>query len=373
VSADAREQEQAACQASQARESRALAGRGSVRAASGGRRVRAAGRFRTRRAAARRAAASIDSARRRLDPVGMRIATVVVGLCLSAGLAAADPGKAAAPAAAAVPTTRVPCLPKSDSYRLASDNGDPVVCWGSSCMKLVAGEPATMVAPPAPAPAWPGPHGEVRDDGGKPAVCVGTACKPVGAKLAAAIAEERKSAAADQRAPHLAATLDGKAVVAGGAAWSVAKDKPLALKPPSSYAHDDTPSNAGVDVAGNLLVVSWSDRAGPCTVAQLADSSGKNRGKSFAGGDAPFQLGTDRFVVVSEYAEVQIFGLSGKPFGSLPLGTEPTGGLAVALDDSTIAVLRADGDQAYRLFVITPFEDAGVHLHAETFLPICQP
>jgi hypothetical protein len=68
--------------------------------------------------------------------------------------------------------TLVPCLPDADDLRLVSLDGAPVVCWGTSCMKLVEREPAVLVAsPPAPAAA-PAPRAEVVERDGKPQICV---------------------------------------------------------------------------------------------------------------------------------------------------------------------------------------------------------
>jgi hypothetical protein len=304
----------------------------------------------------------------------MRALSILVVVLATSGLATGDQVRAPAPPAPGkVPMTLVPCLPPDVELDLRSQNGDPVICWGASCMKLTD-DGAAMVPPPPAKPAWFGPRAEVRDEGGKPAVCSKAGCKPAGPKLAAAIVEERKSAAADGQTPRLAATADRKAVVVGSEVWSLAGDKPLKLKAPASYKRGggDPPGIVGIDVAGDVLVVDWTDCAGPCTRGQIVDSGGKNKGADFAGGGPVFQLDAKRFVVISEYAEVQIFSLAGKPLGAIQLGDEPSYYSAIALDDGTIGVLR-EARGGHRLAVIQAYEDASARVTMDHFLPTCAP
>ncbi len=309
----------------------------------------------------------------------MRVALLALPLLLGTTLLArADtkaepPGKPPAPAGK-VPMTLVPCLPGEDDLRLAPLDGEPVVCWGKGCMQLVEREPATLVAPPPDHPAWPGPRAEVVERDGKTMICLAADCSPVGAKLATRVAGERKRSAAEKAPASLAATADRKVVVVADEAWNVAADKRMKLKKPASYTgREDTPNVVDVEVAGNLLVVSWSNCAGPCTVAQLVDDGGKNRGRSVEGGGPVFQLDDKRFVVMSEYAQIHVFDLAGKPLGSLQLGAEPNSAQSVALDDSNIGVLREDGDHAHRLTVVSVFEDSALRIRVERFLPDCAP
>jgi len=297
----------------------------------------------------------------------MRAFILASGVVSIAGSVAADPG--GAEPIRAVPTTLVPCLPEGETYDLVAIEGEPALCWGVSCMRL-SDRAAAMVPRPADAPSGRA-RAEVRDVRGEPSVCVGDVCKRVGARLAGAIAEERTSPTGyDDHVPHLEATLDGKAVVIGLTVWSVPKDKPLTLRAPSSYGRGGA-AVIGIAVTGNLLVVSWSDCAGPCTVGQIVDSSGKNRGKSFRGGDT-LRLDDRRFVVFGEYGDLQIFDLGGKPLGVLSLGTDPGVALAVALSDQAVGVLRTDGDW-HRMVWVDAFEGLDPRVSSEAFLPACKP
>jgi len=281
--------------------------------------------------------------------------------------------RADSPPAGKVPMTLVPCLPAADDLRLVPLAGDPVICWGTSCMKLVEREPPVLVPPP-PAPSASPARPEVVERDGKLQVCLASECSPVGAKLAARIGKERKRAAAEKQPASLAASADRKLVVVGGEAWNVAGDKRIKPKKPASYSsQEDTPSVVDIEVAGNLLVVSWSNCAGPCTMAQLVDDTGKNRGPSFAGGGEVFRLDDKRFVVVSEYAEIHVFDLAGKRLGDLEISGEPNGAQVLPLDDSTIAILRRDGDDAYRLVIVSALEDSRPRVSSERFLPTCAP
>lgn len=228
-----------------------------------------------------------------------------------------------------------------DGLTLSASGDAPVVCWGEgqgACMKLdPSSDAASGIARPAPRAPWLGPVAEVKGQ----EVCVGTRCKPIGAWLAQAIAAYTKNLDADTR-PQLAATSDLRSVIVDRQLWALQADRTLALKPPARYHGDhDTPAVSELAVAGELVVASWSNCAGPCTVMQLVDSAGRNKGKPARGGGAVFQLDPKRFVVTSEYGEAQIFELgTGKPRGALVAGDgEPTSTAAIRIDDETFVVM----------------------------------
>jgi hypothetical protein len=274
-----------------------------------------------------------------------------------------------------VPTTQVPCLPAHDELDLSAVDGAPVVCWDEkACLRIVDRDPPTLVSPAIWQPPWKGPRAEIADKDGKPSVCLAGSCKAVGKKLAAAIGAERKRAVAESDYLYLAATDDGKAVVVHGQAWNVAGDRPLQPKKPSSYdRREDRPEVIGVAVAGNLLLVSWSNCAGPCTVDQLMDPSGKNRGASISGGGGAFRLDGRHFVVFSEYADIYVFDLGGKLRGRISLDADPNSSQVIPLDEGTLAVLRTDGDEAHRLAVVDVREGNPPRISHERFLPACSP
>jgi hypothetical protein len=292
-------------------------------------------------------------------------ATAVVAMLVAGAADAAPP----ATAPGKVPMTLVPCVPRGDGPRLLSSNGDPVVCWGGGCMKLVDRDPAVLVAAPAERAASTAAGPEVVERDGSAQVCLAAECTPLGPKLAARVARERKR----KDAAGVDATTDRKVVVIGDEIWNVATDKRVRPRTPARYSgHEDPPTVAGVDVAGNLLVVSWSNCAGPCTVSQLVDDAGKNRGAAVDGG---FVLALDgqRFVIVSEYAALRVFDAAGKPLGRLEGGSDPNAAQVIALDESTIGILRTDGDDAYRLVVVAAAVDVPLRVQSERFLPVCQP
>lgn len=163
---------------------------------------------------------------------------------------------------------------------------------------------------PRPVAAWIGVLGEVKVTGGKGEVCVNATCKPLGKKLLAAVLEAQR--ATDSEAPPPVGTTDLKVVVAGGKPWTVATDRPLALK---------TPSHAGTAyVAGDLLVGTFAECAGPCTEAQIYDSGGAVKSKRFPAGGPVVQIERTRFAVQDEYGNVALFSTAGEHLDTFSIG-----------------------------------------------------
>jgi len=259
-----------------------------------------------------------------------------------------------------------------DDLALHAEGSDPVVCWAGGCMRLdVSSSSAAMVARPPEAKGWLGPVAEVKPD----AVCVGTTCKPLGKKLAAAVAEFRKEAATNTYPQFAGATTDLKAVFLGTQLWSVRADRPIKLKPAPTKG--DTPAVIGMTAAGELLVVDWTTCAGPCTTMTIMDSTGRIKGREVAGGGPVFQLDAKRFVTISEYADAIVFDLkTGAALGALDLDSEDAAGgvRAVRLDDSSFAVLFARGSGQELVVVGAPSEKgAKVHRSGGMWLPSCTP
>jgi hypothetical protein len=277
----------------------------------------------------------------------------------------------AASAAPKLPTIAVPCAP--GEITAAAQGEDVVACWADGCMQLdLAGDTAHVIDRPAARPAWTDPSGEIRQAEGKPVACVGATCKPIGPKLAAALAAARSS-----EAPlRVSATTDLKAVVIGASeAWSLAGDRPLVLRPPAEdvAGFADKPAVRSIEVAREWLVVHWSGCDAPCTAAQLVDSAGKNRGKSVRGGGSLLQLGPKLFAVISERSDVTLFDLgTGRARGAVALFGVFRAGDAVRLADGRLAI--ADSfSSGTRITVIDASDPDHPTAGAGRYLPSCKP
>jgi hypothetical protein len=206
-------------------------------------------------------------------------------------------------------------------------------------------------------------------------VCTGSTCKPLGKKLAAAVAEYKKGLDPSSGPAVLHATSDLKAVVVGDdQVWSLKADKKLAFARPRLYARTrEKPSMVGARVAGDLLIISWSACAGPCTKFALHDSTGRPIGSEGEAG-AVIQLDPKRFVIVGEYTTVQVFELNGKARGVLAIPTDPDQAEPVRADENTLFIgyTKNDGMQVVKVSIyddkaLPPTIDKGM------FLPKCSP
>lgn len=274
-----------------------------------------------------------------------------------------------APAIAA-PKPPLCAPPQEQPATLFAGAGEVTVCWGDKgdCMQLGKTDKDRKAVP---RPASVKPTTEVRDDGGKLSVCTGAMCKPVGKKLAAAVAAARKEAAAlppEARADAtiaLSATSDLALVALNlGAAetrdrvqvWSVAKDKRLTARPPAEWKKSKEQGMAMVaDAVGATMLVTWIACAGPCAQGLIVDANGANQGAAFPGGRG-LDLDGTRIAIVPDNAAGRITivdGKTGKHVGDLALGdgmsaivrsgsTKLAGGDFAALydDGSTVKVSR---------------------------------
>jgi hypothetical protein len=297
----------------------------------------------------------------------MRIA---VGVLVS--MVAASSG-AAAGVSKGVPTTPMACVP--DSPRLAGADGEAIVCWGDTCIRIdVPGTDAQLVPPPAnlDAAAW-GDQATVSDN----QVCLGDRCKPLGPKLRAAVAAVREPVAneggAVQAPPPVVATTDLGAVVIDTTPWSVARDQPLVIAPPSSYAKHakNEYGMTGVTVVGALLATEWHDCAGPCAILQLVDSRGRKLGGELGGGGPFVPLDAHHFASVGESGGVVVLDDKGKLTGSfdIPGGDGIIRG-AARLDQDKLAVLSQDPG-GYRVTVAHIDDKGGTFGVDERTLPPC--
>ena len=272
----------------------------------------------------------------------MKTQVVIVSCLVSAGIASAQPKAPMKPP--------VPCMPMNGSEgppRFVTAAGSATVCVDhneekpkETCFAFTPASAPKVVPPPPVQAAKPG--AEVKQDAGKWSVCVAGTCKPVGKKLAKALA---KAAASDAEAnitqPTARATDDGKVVAFNAELWVVAGDKKLKPKAPKDYAKElDRPSLVGTEVAGNAMIAHWANCAGPCTLSILVDAKGANRGKTFGGGVAvPLdakRLGilsvesSNEFVVIDLATAKQTSRVAIDMGGVTPAG-------AAKVDDSTVA------------------------------------
>ena len=275
----------------------------------------------------------------------MKTRVVIVSCLVSAGVASAQPK---APAKA--PAKPAPCLPMMGSEgppRFVIAAGSATVCVDHNEEKpketCFAYSPtaAPKQVPPPPVQAAK-PVAEVKQDAGKWSVCVSGACKPVGKKLAKALAAAAKSdAESNITTPTARATDDGKAVAFNSELWVVAGDKKLKPKAPKDYKGEiDKPSLVGTEVAGNAMIAHWANCAGPCTLSILVDAKGTNRGKTFGGGIA-VPLDAKRLAVLSveNTNELVVIDLAtAKQTSKVGIemgGVTPAG--AAKVDDGTVA------------------------------------
>ena len=271
-------------------------------------------------------------------------ARVLIASCLTyAGIASAQPK------APAKPKPAPPCAPLDEAPRFVSAGGSTTACFATSddtpaetCFAFSATAAPKLVA--APAKTAEKPASEVKLDAGAWAVCTGGACKPVGKKLAAALASAAKAAKEnDETATFTAAASDdGKHVAFDANLWVVAADKKLKLKAPKEYKGNiDKPSLGGVELVGGAIIASWHNCAGPCTQSVLVDANGKNRGKWFGAGFA-IPLDAKRLGVLSIESENEFLVIdiaTGKHASSLAIdmGGETIAG-AAKVDDSTAVI-----------------------------------
>ncbi|MBL9012604.1 MAG: hypothetical protein JNL83_00415 [Myxococcales bacterium] len=276
----------------------------------------------------------------------MKTRVVIVSCLVSAGIASAQPKAPPKPA----PRPMAPCAPLDGaSPRFVSAGGTTTACFTSSdetpvetCFAFSATQAPKAVTAPAKSAAKP--VSEVKQDAGAWAVCTGGACKPVGKKLAAALATAAKEAKENDATATFTALAsdDGKHVAFGSNLWVVAGDKKLKLKAPKEYKGNiDKPELGGVELVGGAIIANWYNCAGPCTQAVLVDAKGANRGKWFGGGFA-FPLDAKRLGVLSiesanEFVVIDV--ATAKQTSRLAIdmgGVTPAG--AAKVDESTAVI-----------------------------------
>lgn len=274
-----------------------------------------------------------------------------------------------------VPTTTVPCAMSGD-LELHAIGEEPVLCWETGCMRLDLDKAtASPVEKPPAAVAWPEPVADVKAD----RVCVGEACKTLGKKLVAAIAHAREEAV-PRDPPRILATSNLKTVVVGATAWNVDRDRPIKLAEPVGLPsplgknRSKTPAVRYIDIAGDLLLVHWSNCVDDdfCTRVQLTDAAGRAIGPHHDGGGlAPIELAPEiSFVIVSENASVQFFDMrSGKYGGAIELLGRPAA--AVRIDKQTVALLYSTFADSNTVHVATLGWGVEPYVSRSMTLPLC--
>ena len=275
--------------------------------------------------------------------------------------------------APAVPMATVPCAPSPRSLSAVAD--DAVVCWDAGCMQIEYNDEVRIVARPSARRAWRDPVGTITDS----KACVGSTCKPIGPKLAAALADARQHTTAEQPF-SVGVSSDLKVVVIRPSglfseAWTLATDRPLVLREPKEdvAGFATKPEIHSIDIAHELLVVHWVGCAGPCTEAQLADTSGRNLGRPVKGGGGAIQINAKQFAVISEFSDLHVFDLvTGKPRGSLALSVASfSGGDAVVLDSGDLALMDTISSGGARISYIDFHDVDHPTVRRVRYLPSC--
>jgi hypothetical protein len=197
----------------------------------------------------------------------------------------------------------VPCIDvsKEDLTLRALDGYTPAICSGATClMQDRTGTDILVDAPTTPDPALLPLAATLRTD--RPAACLGDHCRPLGRKLAAAVAAE---AAHDE--PSLQATRDLSTAVVGTRMWSIARDRPIPLARPYYRPNEDIIQMTAV---GDLVVVRWG---GDCTdarchIAHLVDARGGERGEVDVDGGL-LRLDDHAFVTISPFSRLTVYDL----------------------------------------------------------------
>jgi hypothetical protein len=171
---------------------------------------------------------------------------------------------------------------------------------------------------------------QVRDSGKRKLVCAGATCKPLGKKLAAALAAQ----------PAAIATPDGRSIVLGGRElWDVAKDRAVTIKAPKGHDKKTPPSN--ITVVGTTLVATWLGCTGPCFEATLIDGAGTQRGDAYSGGSA-YAIDAERIAIVPYQAQgtvTIVAAKTGKRIASVELSKQPVDGIGAMLGANELGVL----------------------------------
>lgn len=262
----------------------------------------------------------------------------------AAGVAAADPKPPQ-------------CVPGDLSgMQMFGAGGRAIVCWSatSGCIAL---DDDQVVPRPAPDPR----PASVRDADGKPAACNAKTCKPLGTRLAAAVAAAGKAATVTVTTGLELVAIDGGAT---HALWNVAQDKPLAPKQPAAIGKGEHAELARVEAVGAHAFATWSTcGGGPCSMEIVVEPSGGNRSKAFAGGDT-VALANGTYAVMGGNT-IQILDATGRHAGKLDVeqggvGTDGSAPTMVGLGNNEVVVLSAYlVDKDYRTFVHAKISSAG--------------
>jgi hypothetical protein len=284
-----------------------------------------------------------------------------VAACL-AGTATAQPAQPKPPAVRT-------CISLDVPLGLRADQGQVLSCPYASA------EPCTAYRPhgkpiAATSPGWPAWPAMVSESDGKLSACSDDShCKPLGKRLAAAIRAARAASPGDVLVFLATSGLD--AVIVSDTAWSVPKDRALALRPPADVK--PRPKLVSLVPVGAVIVATWSSCELGCARGVVVDPTGANRGAAFAAGVAA-SFGDRIAIVATEIRPVLtiVAAATGKALATLVLGKDIVDQVeAVALDDHTLAV-AARVDDAHQLMWIDAPADHPPAIAATTTIPICK-
>lgn len=234
------------------------------------------------------------------------------------------------------------CVPGDTSgMRMFGSGGKAIVCWDANGDCVALDDNSQVKRPAAATPA-----ATVRDDGGKPSACNAKTCKPLGKKLAAAVAGASGG--------HVTVTSDLAMVAIDGEntheLWNVADDKKLSPKQPATYEKKEKAELLRVEAVGALSFATWSTCGWPCAKEIVVLPDGGNHSKAFDGGDT-VALDNGMYAVMGG-SVVQVLDKTGRHAGKLDLkmglamdGSAPT---MIGVGKDEVVVLSsfyADGDE----------------------------
>jgi hypothetical protein len=278
------------------------------------------------------------------------------------------------------------CVPGDTSaMTMFGSGGKAIACWEATgdCMSIDDNKAVARLAPPKP-PA------EVRDDNGKVSACNAKTCKPLGKKLAAAVAKARAQGDAAKKdgaqwSGEITVTTDLALVAIDAPSvhddpaivelWNLADDKALTPKKPAVYGKDKTPGLLSVQAVGGHAFATWSECGMPlCGKEIVVEPSGGNYSKAFDAGET-YALDNGTYVVV-DATGLTLLDSAGRHSGALDLsmssgtdGSTPTG--AVIGADEIVVLSAYTPDDSSRRYVHVKISGSKAKVVSKGEIPSC--